>query len=116
MSIYDGGQFATRERAQWAQDHYLGAAADPADPRLSPLRSEDLSDLAPAVIATAGFDRLVGQGEAYARALRAAGVGVTYRCYDSLPHGFATYGVVPAARAALLQIAGLVREAFEGLD
>jgi acetyl esterase/lipase len=113
MSIYDGGQFATRERAQWAQDHYLGTAADPADPRLSPLRSADLSGLAPAVIATAGFDRLVGEGEAYARALQAAGVDVTYRCYDSLPHGFATYGVVPPARAALLQVARLVRQTME---
>jgi len=116
MTLYGEGQFANRARAKWAQDHYLGAQADPADPRLSPLRSGNLTGLAPAVIATAGFDALVDQGEAYARALRDADVPVTYRCYDRLPHGFIAFGVVPAVQAALRQIAGLVRAAYEGLD
>jgi acetyl esterase len=83
---------------------------------LSPLRIGNLTGLAPAVIATAGFDALVDQGEAYARAVRDADVAVTYCCYDSLPHGFIAFGVVPATQAALRQIAGLVRAAYEGLD
>ena len=116
MTVYGEGQFASRARAKWAQDHYLGAHADPADPRLSPLRNTDLTGLAPAVIATAGFDALVDQGEAYARALRDAGVAVTYRCYDALPHGFIAFGVVPGAQAALRQIAGLVRTAYDSLE
>jgi acetyl esterase/lipase len=116
MTLYGEGQFASRARAKWAQDHYLGAQADPADPRLSPLRGGELQGLAPAVIATAGFDALVDQGEAYAIALRDAGVAVTYRCYDTLPHGFIAFGVVPAAQAALRQIAGLVRTAYDTLE
>jgi acetyl esterase/lipase len=83
------------------------------DPRLSPLRGDDLAGLAPAVIATAGFDPLLDQGETYARRLRAAGVPVTYRCYDHLAHAFTAFtGVVPAADAACREIAGLARESF----
>ncbi|MGH1559020.1 alpha/beta hydrolase fold domain-containing protein [Caulobacter segnis] len=69
-------------------------------------RTADLSGLAPAVIATAGFDPLVGQGEAYAKRLKAAGVPVLYRCYDSLAHGFTAFtGAIPAADSACREIA-----------
>ncbi|MFZ4067409.1 MAG: alpha/beta hydrolase fold domain-containing protein, partial [Phenylobacterium sp.] len=84
------------------------AGTDPADPRLAPGRTEDLSGLPPAVIATAGFDPLVDQGEAYARRLAAAGVPVDYRRYDSLVHGFTAFGgVIPAARTACAEICAL---------
>ena len=99
----------------WFMGHYLGPGDDPANPRLSPLRQEDLSGLAPALVITAGFDPLVDQGEAYARALKDAGVPVIYRCYDGLAHAFtALTGAVPAADVACREIAGLVREGFEG--
>jgi len=63
-----------RATMDWFVGHYLPPGADPADPRNAPGRTGDLSGLAPAVIATAGFDPLVDQGEAYARRLAAAGV------------------------------------------
>ncbi len=114
MQIYGDGPFASRARRSWMQDNYLGAQADPADPRLSPGRSTDLAGLAPALIAAAGFDPLVDQILAYAKALMGAGVDVTYRCYDSLPHGFVSYtGAVPAADAAVRQIAQLMRERYD---
>lgn len=116
MTIYGDGPFASRARRSWLQDNYLGAQADPADPRLSPGRSADLAGLAPTVIAGAGFDPLVDQGLDYAKALKAAGVAVTYRCHDSLPHGFAGFtGAVPAARDAVVRIAQLVRDAYDRL-
>lgn len=99
---------------QWFMGHYLGPDHDPASPRLSPLREADLTGLAPAVIATAGFDPLVDQGEAYAKRLKEAGVTVRYRCYDSLTHAFAAFtGAIPAADAACREIAGLVRDLYE---
>lgn len=111
---YGDGPFASRALRSWLQDHYLGAQADPADPRLSPARSRDLEGLAPALIVGAGFDPLVDQGMDYARALKAAGVAVTYRCYDSLPHGFVGYiGAVPAAEAAVREVARLMRERYD---
>lgn len=113
MAAYGDGLFASRARRSWFQDNYLGAQADPADPRLSPGRSGDLSGLAPALFVAAGFDPLVDQGLAYAKALTAAGVDVTYRCYDSLPHGFFSYtGAVPAAQEAVRQAATLMRDRY----
>jgi acetyl esterase/lipase len=115
MTDYADAYPLSREIIAWFVGHYVGPDADLADPRLSPARTLDFSGLAPALIATAGFDPLVDQGEAYARRLLAAGGAVTYRCYDSLVHGFAAYtGAVPAADAACREIAGLAREMIEG--
>jgi len=115
MTTYADAFPLDRATMDWFTGHYLGPGDDPADPRLSPLREKDLTGLAPAVVVTAGFDPLVDQGEAYARALKAAGVPTVYRCYDSLAHGFtAMTGVVPAADVACREIAGLVREGLEG--
>jgi acetyl esterase/lipase len=113
MTTYADAFPLTRPMMDWFMGHYIGPDADPTDLRLSPLRAADLAGLAPAVIATAGFDPLVDQGEAYARALKAAGVPVRYRCYDSLSHAFTAFtGAVPAADAACREIAALVREAY----
>jgi acetyl esterase/lipase len=104
-----------RAMMDWFMGHYLTPDADPADPRLSPLKARDLSGLAPAVIATAGFDPLVDQGEAYAKALNGASVTTRYRCYDSLCHAFTAFtGAVPAADAACREIASLVRGLYDG--
>ena len=114
MTTYADAFPLTRGMMDWFMGHYLGPDDDPAGVRLSPLREEDLTGLAPAVLATAGFDPLVDQGEAYARALNAAGVTVRYRCYDSLSHAFASFtGAIPAADAACREIAGLVRGLYE---
>ena len=114
MSTYADAYPLSRPIMDWFMGHYMGPDANPADPRLSPNKSDDLTGLAPAVVITAGFDPLVDQGEAYAKRLQAAGVPVTYRCYDSLAHGFTAFtGAVPAADAACREVARLVREAFE---
>ena len=115
MTTYADAYPLSAELMAWFIGHYMGPGDDPADPRLSPIKAQDLSGLAPAVIATAGFDPLVDQGEAYAKRLRAAGVAVAYRCYDSLAHGFTVFtGMAPTADVACREIAGLVREAIEG--
>lgn len=91
----------TRDTMSWFMSHYLPAGADRRDVRLSPALAPDLSGLAPALVYTAGFDPLADQGAAYAQALRAAGVPVTFRCFDSLAHGFTAFtGAIPAADAA----------------
>jgi acetyl esterase/lipase len=115
MATYANAYPLSRALMEWFIGHYMGPDDDPADPRLSPIKAANFAGLAPAVIATAGFDPLVDQGEAYARRLQAAGTAVVYRCYDALAHGFCAFtGAVPAADGACREIAGLVREAFGG--
>lgn len=115
MTTYAESFPLSRATMDWFMGHYMGPEANPADPRLSPVRATDLSGLAPAVVITAGFDPLVDQGEAYAKRLKEAGVPTVYRCYDSLAHGFTAFtGVVPCAEVACREIAGLVREGLEG--
>jgi len=115
MTTYGDAFPLTRATLDWFAGHYMGPGDSPADPRLSPLRGPDLSGLAPAIVVTAGFDPLLDQGEAYARRLKEAGVPVVYRCYDGLAHAFTAFtGAVPGADVACREIAGLVREGFEG--
>ena len=115
MSDYADAVLPAQDMEPWAADRFLGPQDDPSDPLVSPLKAEDVSGLAPAMVVTAGFDPLVDQGEAYSRKLRAAGVPIVYRCYDHLVHGFAAFtGVVPAADVACREIAGLMREGLQG--
>jgi len=76
----------TREEMQWFWDHYLRTPDDADDPYASPLREPDLSNLPPALVQTAEFDPLRDDGRAYADRLIAAGVPVTYRCYEGMIH------------------------------
>ena len=97
-------------RLRWLLRHYLTPDVDANDPRLSPLRTEDLSGLAPAVIAAAGFDPLSDQADLYARRLRTAGVPVSFRLFDTLPHVFPQFsGVVPEAAEAWRTIGRMLR-------
>ena len=112
--LYDEATLPAQDVEAWAAG-FLGPGDDPADPRISPLKSPDLWGLAPAIVVTAGFDPLVDQGCDYANRLKAASDPTVYRCYDQLVHGFAAFtGVVPAADIACREIAGLVREGLQG--
>ncbi len=94
------------ETMNWFLYQYLEPEQDRADPRVSPLRSTDVTGLAPAIVITAGFDPLCDQGWEYADKLASAEVPVTYRTYTSLPHAFTSMaGVIPAARTAIVEIA-----------
>jgi acetyl esterase len=96
------GYFLEQPTMDWFYGHYTGDGADPADPRLSPLRAPDLSGLPPAVIVTAQYDPLRDEGEAYGAALQAAGGTAEVRRFDGLIHGFFDMaGVSPAAQRAV---------------
>jgi acetyl esterase len=91
-TLFADGFFLTRHDIDWFCAHYLdGAELAPSDPRVSPLLSDDLSGLPPALVLTAGFDPLRDEGRRYADAMRAAGVAVDYREFGSLVHGFANF-------------------------
>ncbi|KAA1250737.1 alpha/beta hydrolase [Mycobacterium simiae] len=89
LSLFARGFVLTKRDIDWFQTQYLkGSGIDHSDPRVSPLRAESLSGLAPALIAVAGFDPLRDEGEQYAAALRTAGTAVDLRREGSLTHGF----------------------------
>lgn len=116
MATYANTYPLSRDTMDWFMAQYLGPEDNPDDPRLSPIRAEDLSGLAPAVVVTAGFDPLTDQGEAYARRLKDAGGTVIFRCYDQLCHAFTAFtGVAPAADAACREIAGMARQMLSGV-
>lgn len=78
---------------------YLARSADARDPLASPLRAASHAGLPPAVILTAEYDPLRGDGAAYAGCLRAAGVEASAVQYLGVTHDTAIFtGVLPAAR------------------
>ncbi|HET7503870.1 MAG TPA: alpha/beta hydrolase [Kofleriaceae bacterium] len=103
------GYLLTRPIIRWFRENYLNPTDDRA--AASPMFFEDLRGAAPAIIATAGFDPLVDEGDRYADMLRAAGVPVRHRRYPSLVHGYLSLaGGVRTARAALDELCGDIRE------
>ena len=92
---------------------YLPAEIDHADPRVSPLRSNNLAGVPPAIIHTAEFDPLRDEGDAYAVELAVAGIRVDHSCHAGMPHNFhALGGVLPQGREALKRIGTQLREAL----
>ena len=81
------GYFLTKDAMVWFVGHYL-ADGDPKAPAVSPLHADTLAGLPPALVITAELDPLRDEGEAYAAALRDAGVSVEAVRYDGQIHGF----------------------------
>jgi len=107
------GFLLTRESMQWFFNHYVNTEADAADWRMSPLRAPSLAGLPPALIVTAGFDPLRGEGEAYAKRLREAGVSVDAVCFGGMIHGFAPMGrLIQTGNRAVSLVAGSLRHAL----
>jgi acetyl esterase len=75
-------------------------------PLANPANNKNLKNLPPAVIGTAGFDPIRDQGNAYAKALEAAGNEVTHYCFTSLTHSYLLLGRVShTAEKACVQLA-----------
>jgi acetyl esterase/lipase len=101
------GLSATSMRRFW--NLYLDGTP-PDAPDASPLRADDLAGVAPAYVLTAEEDVLRDEGEAYAAALRTAGVPVELVRWPGTIHGFFRWLAVAApARDAVDAVAAALR-------
>jgi acetyl esterase len=109
------GYLLTTETMVWFWDNYCPDVSKRTHPHASPLRAPDLRGLPPALIVTAEFDPLRDEGEAYAQALRAAGVATELRRFDGMIHMFTALAhVIPAGRVGLDYSAAALRRVFAG--
>jgi len=107
------GYTLPRERMLFFREAYLRGPEDISDWRASPLKARDLSNLPPALVHTAAQDPLVDEGKGYADRLAAAGVPVTYNCYEGMVHGFLTMaGAVDAGHTGIAEIAAALKRAL----
>lgn len=111
------GFLLSGDTIQWFFEHYVRDTNDRDDWRFAPLDgSRDapgFSGLAPAWIATAEYDPLSDEGDAYAEKLRAAGNRVTLKRYPGMIHEFFKMGgFVPDVAEAHADAAAALRAAF----
>jgi len=98
------GYGLSTEAMRFFARHYLRRSDDGLDWRVSPMRATSHKGLPPTVVCTAEFDPLRDEGDAYARALRGAGVEVAHFQEPGLIHGYFGLGAVStAAEAARLR-------------
>ncbi|KAF7726532.1 hypothetical protein EC973_008663 [Apophysomyces ossiformis] len=113
---YQEDYFLTQKAMMYFLPTYAGNEEDRKNILVCPLKAtlDDLKGLPPALVMTAEADVLRDEGEAYARRLVAAGVPATAMRYQGCLHGFMSLSLqVPAAKAGLLQLVSLLKEAFD---
>ena len=75
----------------WVYELYLTSEEERNDWRVSPILTEDLSNLPPSYIITVLSDILRDEGRDYASKLKDAGNNVQHIEYDNAVHGFMSW-------------------------
>ena len=118
LALFREGFFLSARFMEVATASYSPPGTDLRDPRLSPAFADlaEIGDtLAPAYVATAGFDPLRDEGEEFSRALAEAGVEVRLQRFPDLIHSFFNMlAAGRAARAANREIAHALRVGLHG--
>jgi acetyl esterase len=113
--LHGQGHLLETDTMRWFWNHYCRDAGERRQPDASPLRAADLGRLPPALIVTAEFDPLRDEGEAYAAALRAAGVEAEALRFDGLVHDFfATAQIFHSSRTAFEAVCRRLATALTG--
>ncbi|EME71825.1 esterase/lipase [Paramagnetospirillum caucaseum] len=97
------GYLLTQADIDWfTAQYFIGRQSPVLEPDASPLRAASHAGLAPALVLTCGFDPLVDEGDAYALALKGAGVKVRHVRLEGSIHGcLGLAGYVASGQAAL---------------
>jgi acetyl esterase len=96
------GYGLSTQAMQWFWQQYLQGDAHNQNPYAIPMRAENFSNLAPAIVITAEYDPLLSDGEKYVELLARDGVATSYKRYEGMIHGFFTnMAVTPAAEEAI---------------
>lgn len=112
-TAHGAGLPLTRRDMEWFFEHYAQRQIW-GEPDISPLAATDLAGMPETVLVTAQYDVLCDEGEAYADALRAAGVRVTQRRVDGVTHGFIRlHNLFDVARTELETVAADIVRAIE---
>ncbi|MFC3676928.1 alpha/beta hydrolase [Ferrovibrio xuzhouensis] len=107
------GHLLTRAAMDWFQAQYLTGPKDRDDWRASPLLAKNLKGLPPAYVLVGGHDPLRDEGEAYAMAMKKAGVPVVFREFAGQVHGFVLLGrAIPQAGQAIAEMGTALKLAF----
>lgn len=103
----------TLDEMEWFGNHYLSDEKQIENPLVSPLVTEDLSNLPPALVITAEFDPLRDEGEEYAERLASSGVDARKKRYSGMVHSFFNYsGEVDQSKVALDETVSELRQVF----
>jgi acetyl esterase len=83
------GEYLLSENSmRWFWNHYLSNKDDIKNPYCAPLQSNNLTNLAKALIVTVEYDPLCDEGQHYAEKLIASGIEAKHICYSGLIHDF----------------------------
>ncbi len=108
--VYNTGFLLNLESLRYDYSQYLGADADPTDPRVSPLLFDDLTGSPPALVVVAQCDPLRDEAVAYAGLLEHFAVPVDLVEARGMLHGFLRLGgTVPASLEILDDVARRLR-------
>jgi acetyl esterase len=100
---------------RWFWDHYCPPRVRRDNPLVSPLRLDDPTGLAPALIYVAELDPLRDEGLAYAARLTAAGIPVQTRRDAGMLHGYLSLaGALPLAAEAVREAAEWIKQRIHG--
>ncbi|MVW89147.1 alpha/beta hydrolase [Pseudomonas sp. PB101] len=114
FEAFADGYLLSAGMMRWFWQQYLQETGQADDPLASPMRAETLDGLPPTTLITAGFDPLRDEGEAFAQALREAGVPVRLQRCEGMIHGFISMApFVEGAAQALTDAAADLRGALQ---